>query len=120
MQKNKRNIIEDLLLTEFLELEHRVVNAEDSMVFDFRNNPIIFKDDWRLLMQVVKKIESLGFSFTIFEKSYVISPTNENNIKCRFDRAASFESKDDAVYYGCLAFVEAYNELKTETEIKNN
>jgi hypothetical protein len=65
-------------------------------------------NDWNSLMEVVDKIESLNFTFAIKLKWVKISKTYKSDevILVRWEED---NTKIEAVYNACVAFIEWYN-----------
>ncbi len=51
---------ENQLLSDFIGFEYQQPEPNDSILFDYRNNPIQFERDWNLLMRVWDKIRKIG------------------------------------------------------------
>lgn len=67
-----------------------------------------YNTDWNWLMEVVEKIESLGFEFTIKRSWAKITRKNENIVA----RWEDDKTKIESVYNACLEFIKWYNEQK--------
>ena len=75
------------------------------------NWELLFHSDWSWLMQVVERIESLGFEFFIVESRCKIAHNTDHSIETLID----FEiigTKKEAVYKACIEFIKWYNEQK--------
>lgn len=70
----------------------------------FRVQDLKFHSDWNWLMEVVEKIESLGYSFTIIGNLCIISRPSFKSIR------SEDETKFKAVYQAILDFIKWYNE----------
>ncbi len=67
-----------------------------------------YHSDWNWLMDCVSKIESLGFIFSIKEKSSAIkSKVTEKYVFIRLN--GEDDSKIESVYNNCLDFIVWYN-----------
>ncbi len=77
-------------------------NAEHLKVDKSENLP--FHNDWNWLMQVVEKIESLGYRVTIVRHICRIDLTEESKLIISEDI-----KKIEAVYTACLEFIKWYN-----------
>lgn len=53
---------ENQLLSDFIGFEYQQPEPNDSILFDYRNNPIQFERDWNLLMGVWDKFRDLKFN----------------------------------------------------------
>lgn len=72
-----------------------------------------FNSDWNWLMEVVQKIESLGFDFAIYTGSSV-SIINTKNYPFKEIVSEGHKNKIESVYNACLEFIKWYNEQKKE------
>ena len=75
----------------------------------YSTDELKFHNDWNWLMQVVEKIESIGFWVEILGGVHnvcQIGTTNEENSFIYLDD----EVKIEAVYNACIKFVKWYNE----------
>ena len=88
IEKNK-------LLAEFLGVQHQ------KMAMNFNSN-------WNLLMQVVEKIETHGFTFDI-KKNWSCITRKGEKIIIRWEED---NNKIEAVYNACLQFIQWYNQNK--------
>lgn len=93
------------LIANFLGLELQ----EDNTYFDYEVNEYINQEDlnyntsWDMLMQVVDKIESLGYYTQIDNIGCVISHDNSDVI------VYNSRTKKEAVYNACVEFIEWWN-----------
>ena len=85
IEKNK-------LLAEFLGVQHQ------KMAMNFNSN-------WNLLMEVVEKIETHGFTFDI-KKNWSCITRKGEKIIIRWEED---NNKIEAVYNACLQFIQWYN-----------
>ena len=81
------------LLAEFLGVQHQ------KMAMNFNSN-------WNLLMEVVEKIEMLGFIFSI-KKNWAKITKDKTVIVVRWEED---KNKIEAVYNASLEFIKWYNE----------
>ena len=77
-------------------------NAEDLYRF-LRYN---YNTDWNRLMEVVEKIESIGFTFET-KKNWARITRKGENIILRWEED---KTKIEAVYNACIEFIKWYNE----------
>lgn len=82
------------LLAEFLGVQHQ------KMAMNFNSN-------WNLLMEVVEKIENLGYRVTIVRHICRIDLTEESKLIISEDI-----KKIEAVYTVCFKFIQWYNQNK--------
>ena len=75
-----------------------------------------FNSDWNWLMEVVEKIESIGFTFET-KKNWARITRKGENIILRWEED---KTKIEAVYNACIEFIKWYNENKIQTSLKNN
>ena len=70
-----------------------------------------FHSDWNWLMEVVEKIESLGFVFQIHHNVVNIfnGETKENGI---YNETFQGKTKIKTIYNACVEFIKWYNEQK--------
>lgn len=108
------------LIAEFLG-GYQYDNHDDFITFDETNNifsndtislkNLKFHTDWNWLMEVVEKIESLGYSTELKfiaglgNTMFFISGGAEVPLNRRI-----FKTKIEAVYNACVTFIEWYNE----------
>ncbi len=83
------------LLAEFLGVQHQ------KMAMNFNSN-------WNLLMEVVEKIESLGFFFEI-KSNWVRITKKREIIVIRWEQD---KNKIEATYNACVEFIQWYNQNK--------
>ena len=67
-----------------------------------------YDNDWGLLMEVVEKIESIGFTFET-KKNWARITRKGENIILRWEED---KTKIEAVYNACIEFIKWYNENK--------
>jgi len=79
-----------------------------------------FHSDWNWLMEVVEKIESLDFDFTIYTGACIsIINTKDFPFEEIITSGGQFKNKIETVYNGCVEFIKWYNEnsaKENETE----
>ena len=68
-----------------------------------------YDTDWNSLIQVVEKIESLGFDFNILTPTVIEIWNGEGEQLIYVDGR---NSKIEAVYNACIEFIKWYNEQK--------
>lgn len=77
----------------------------------FLPEQMLFHSDWNWLMEVVEKIESLGYD------SEIIYRLDDGGHCCYLNDSPVFSSqmgsKIEAVYNACLEFIKWYNEQKS-------
>ena len=76
--------------------------------YDICIDSLQFHSNWNWLMEVVEKIESLGFYFEI-KRNWVKITKNKKVILVRWE---DDRKKIGAVYNACLEFIKWYNENK--------
>jgi hypothetical protein len=80
-------------------------------IFNYiRLDNLKYNSDWNDLMEVVEKIESLGYSFRV-EGSTVIVKHTDSEFKEMFGYSETY-SKIEAVYNAVVEFIEWYNSAK--------
>ena len=106
MEENNRIIAEFMgaKLTKDLKIMYPVYEGDSSYVKNLK-----YRSDWNWLMEVVEKIESLGYRVTIVRHICRIDLTEESKLIISEDI-----KKIEAVYSACLKFIEWYNEQKKE------
>ena len=102
------------LIAEFLEF-NLTTDGIQTLYYDKQNSLKAlpkFHNDWNWLMQVVEKIEKLGFNSKIesLEHTRVSIGDGKLNTLIQVDK----ETKIDAVYNACVTFIEWYNEQTAE------
>lgn len=80
-----------------------------SIVKSFKYGDLLYSSDWNWLMEVVEKIEVLGYSSTIIGNLCIIARPNFKSIR------VEQETKIEAVYNACLDFIKWYNEQKIKS-----
>lgn len=109
--KTAEEILENnSLIAEFMGLEIQ----EDGTYYDAEVNECIdvenlcYNESWDMLMQVVDKIENMGFSVTIGAGEYcrIGGFFTTSNVGIAIEFAGS---KLNCVYSACVAFVKEYN-----------
>ena len=94
------------LIANFLGLELQ----EDNTYFDYESCEYINQEDlnyntsWDMLMQVVDKIESLGFETSLTKENFFIRMAGGNTQK-----GIMYTDKKEAVYNACVEFIEWWN-----------
>lgn len=107
METNNKIIAEFMgaTLTKDLQIMYPVYEGDSSYVKDLK-----YHLDWNWLMEVVEKIESLGY------KVYILKWENSQycSIYLNGKKIAGNETntKIEAVYNACLEFIKWYNENK--------
>ena len=89
-------------LTKDLQIMYPVYEGDSSYVKDLK-----YHLDWNWLMEVVEKIESLGYRVTIVRHICRIDLTEESKLIISEDI-----KKIEAVYTVCFKFIQWYNENK--------
>jgi hypothetical protein len=109
-------------------LENNKLIAEFMGIIDIvETNGIVFKDnntlefhqikydtDWNWLMEVVERIESIGYDVNIFQNGvHITNYSNglEQNIVNNVSQI-SYTNKIELVYDACIEFIKWYNENK--------
>ena len=83
----------------------------NGMYMNLKESDLKYHSDWNWLMEVVGKIENLGFEFFIVESRCKIAHNTDNSIETIID----FEivgSKIEAVYMAVIEFIKLYNQQK--------
>jgi hypothetical protein len=75
-----------------------------------KENELCFHSDWNWLMEVVEKIESLGYD--LFIETFEVRIEKYRETLFRQHTKVSNQTKIKAVYNACLEFIEWYNENK--------
>ena len=88
-------------------------NNKNAMYFILTNTAgeeliVNYDNDWGLLMEVVEKIESIGFTFET-KKNWARITRKGENIILRWEED---KTKIEAVYNACIEFIKWYNENK--------
>lgn len=78
-------------------------------------NSEAFKKDWNFLMEVVEKIESLGYWTEILGGLQNICLIGSINSSCESFKVIA-DTKIEAVYKACVTFIEWYNEQTARKE----
>jgi hypothetical protein len=73
-------------------------------------NQLCFSFDWNWLMQVVDKIESLGYE--LFIETFEVRIEKHRETLFRQHTKVSNQTKIEAVYNACVSFVKWYNQTK--------
>ena len=97
--KNKINYVPSSLPNFMKKAEHLKVDKSENLPFH---------NDWNWLMQVVEKIESIGFTFET-KKNWARITRKGENIILRWEED---KTKIEAVYNACIEFIKWYNENK--------
>ena len=79
--------------------------------FDEEINDLKYHLDWNWLMEVVEKIENLGYNFQITSKDATVLQ-NHGAIYQTLIYRIDGTNKIQATYKACLAFIKWYNEQK--------
>ena len=95
--KNKINYVPSSLPNCMKKAEHLKVDKSENLPFH---------NDWNWLMQVVEKIESIGFTFET-KKNWARITRKGENIILRWEED---KTKIEAVYNACIEFIKWYNE----------
>jgi hypothetical protein len=104
------------IIAEFLGI--KTISEQDFLNYNYNTNEIgnmhileskKYDTDWNQLMEVVEKIESLGYTVKVAKYIVIIdNPKNKgNHIAFRTDWE---HTKIQAVYNACLDFIKWYNE----------
>lgn len=122
MKNNTQEIKENnILLAKFMGLEF---NTDFGMFYvpiekeEYNADSLKFHTDWNWLMQVVGKIESIGFCDYTVRIAYDICSIDYRDIRLRrdtprvFKRAVEPSNKIEAVYNACVDFVKWWNQNK--------
>ena len=103
METNNKIIAEFMgaKLTKDLKIMYPVYEGDSSYVKNLK-----YHSDWNWLMQVVEKIESIGFTFET-KKNWARITRKGENIILRWEED---KTKIEAVYNACIEFIKWYNE----------
>ena len=103
MEENNRIIAEFMgaKLTKDLKIMYPVYEGDSSYVKNLK-----YHSDWNWLMEVVEKIESIGFTFET-KKNWARITRKGENIILRWEED---KTKIEAVYNACIEFIKWYNE----------
>lgn len=107
----KENFYLNLKTGSLVKKENNDCDLQPTTHYLRNNKPVTtlyFHNDWNWLMEVVEKIESLGFEFFIVESRCRIAHNTDKSIETIID----FEilgTKIEAVYNACVEFVEWWN-----------
>jgi len=96
-----------LILEEEIEIESNRGWGLVSKDYVFSRD-LIFHSDWNWLMEVVEKIESLGFEFFIVESRCKIAHNTDKSIEVVLNLEQVF-SKIKTTYNACVEFIKWYN-----------
>lgn len=92
-----------------------IIDGVDEKHF-FAEEEMLFSTDWNWLMEVVEKIDHLGFVTEIsgnIERSFaLIGLANSNVSISRVGYGIEFMNKKDATYRAVVEFIKWYNEQK--------
>ena len=88
-------------LTKDLKIMYPVYEGDSSYVKNLK-----YHSDWNWLMEVVEKIESIGFTFET-KKNWARITRKGENIILRWEED---KTKIEAVYNACIEFIKWYNE----------
>ena len=101
--------VNNKLIAEFLGWKEK----EKDFMFNPKTNgslyikTLLFHRDWSWLMQVVEKIESLGFNTKIESLEHTRVSVGDGKLNTLFQ--VDKETKIEAVYNACVTFIEWYN-----------
>ena len=103
METNNKIIAEFMgaKLTKDLKIMYPVYEGDSSYVKNLK-----YRSDWNWLMEVVEKIESIGFTFET-KKNWARITRKGENIILRWEED---KTKIEAVYNACIEFIKWYNE----------
>ena len=82
------------------------IEDEENEKHFFKPDEMLFNSDWNWLMEVVEKIESIGFTFET-KKNWARITRKGENIILRWEED---KTKIEAVYNACIEFIKWYNE----------
>ena len=109
-----KNITEkNKIIAEFLNLTSQVIFeqvfavSENGKTNFYKKDELKFHSDWNWLMEVVEKIESLGYRIEIVKHICRIYLSNKETIII-----SENTPKIEAVYNACVEFIKWYNEQK--------
>ena len=109
-----KNITEkNKIIAEFLNLTSQVIFeqvfavSENGKTNFYKKDELKFHSDWNWLMEVVEKIESLGYRIEIVKHICRIYLSNKETIII-----SENTPKIEAVYIACVEFIKWYNENK--------
>lgn len=95
------------LIAEFMGyIKHTQTKAYLTTDGYFHERDLKFHKDWNWLMEVVEKIESIGFTFET-KKNWARITRKGENIILRWEED---KTKIEAVYNACVEFIKWYNE----------
>ena len=86
------------IIAQFLEISHQ-------------KRAMNFHSNWNILIDVVEKIEDLGYTFSI-KLNWVKINKKHNKDNFIVVRWEEDKTKIEAVYNGCVEFIKFYNEQK--------
>ena len=75
-----------------------------------------YNSDWNDLMQVVEKIESLGYNVEISLFTCIIEPDDERDLFIQRGSVSLKKSKIETVYNACVKFVKEYNSFNQSVD----
>jgi len=111
------NIENNKIIAEFMEYAKQTWSYNDAVGYftpysdrSLFSSDLKFYDDWNWLMEVVEKIESLGYGFRITRTTCFIdslSPIPEFKILGGHE-----ETKKQSAYNACVEFIKWHNEQK--------
>ena len=101
METNNKNIAEFMGY-----IKHTQTKAYLTTDGYFHERDLKFHKDWNWLMEVVEKIESIGFTFET-KKNWARITRKGENIILRWEED---KTKIEAVYNACIEFIKCYNE----------
>ena len=100
------------IIAEFMGNRNYLYNNDKSARYFILTNTageeliVNYDNDWGLLMEVVEKIESIGFTFET-KKNWARITRKGENIILRWEED---KTKIEAVYNACIEFIKWYNE----------
>ena len=100
------------IIAEFMGNRNYLYNNDKSAMYFILTNTageeliVNYDNDWGLLMEVVEKIESIGFTFET-KKNWARITRKGENIILRWEED---KTKIEAVYNACIEFIKWYNE----------
>ena len=101
--------INNKIIAEFMKyIKHTQTKAYLTKDGYFHDKDLKFHSDWNWLMEVVEKIESIGFTFET-KKNWARITRKGENIILRWEED---KTKIEAVYNACIEFIKWYNENK--------
>ena len=90
--------------TPFLKLVDPHAFGDEQFSCKLQDFELEFHSDWNWLMQVVEKIESLGFETSLTNQNFFIRIAGGNT-----QSGIMYKNKIEAVYNACVEFIKWYN-----------